>query len=261
MKLSVSNIAWDAMDDQFFYHTLLENGFQGIEIAPTRIIPVNPYEKPDAIGAYRNYLLHTYGLEISSIQSIYYGRTERIFESHQNYEAMLGYTKKVINFASEAGCPNIVFGCPKNRNLSSAEDYPRAVQFFRIAGDYALSKHTTVSIEANPVIYQTNFINTTTEAVELARNVSSKGFMVNLDLGTIIYNEETLKVLKESMPFINHIHISEPGLAPVIFRDVHYELRKILDSKYENYVSLEMKYQSDKKLLVTCIKKLKEIFQ
>jgi hypothetical protein len=44
MKLSISNIAWVNEFDKEIYQTLFQNQFEGIEIAPTRIIPENPYK-------------------------------------------------------------------------------------------------------------------------------------------------------------------------------------------------------------------------
>ena len=42
MKLSVSNIAWGAEDDARMYGLLRDKGFQGLEAAPTRLVPERP---------------------------------------------------------------------------------------------------------------------------------------------------------------------------------------------------------------------------
>ena len=65
-------------------------------------------------------------------------------------------------------------------------------------------------MEANPPIYNTNYINTTTEALALVKKIGSKGFLVNLDLGTMIENKEALNVIAEDINLINHVHISRP---------------------------------------------------
>ena len=44
MKLSISNIAWSTEHDNTMYQFLKDNGFDGLEIAPTRIFPEKPYE-------------------------------------------------------------------------------------------------------------------------------------------------------------------------------------------------------------------------
>ena len=44
MKLSISNIAWSADQDEKVYGMMQQLGFTGLEIAPTRIFPEKPYE-------------------------------------------------------------------------------------------------------------------------------------------------------------------------------------------------------------------------
>ena len=43
MDLSISNIGWEALHDQEVYALMKACGFTGLEIAPTRIFPENPY--------------------------------------------------------------------------------------------------------------------------------------------------------------------------------------------------------------------------
>ncbi|CAH0438849.1 Conserved hypothetical protein, beta/alpha TIM barrel motif [Clostridium neonatale] len=45
MKLSISNIAWEDKYDLEMYAYLQKCNFAGIEIAPTRLIKENPYDK------------------------------------------------------------------------------------------------------------------------------------------------------------------------------------------------------------------------
>ena len=43
MKLSISNIAWGMENEQKAYSLIKDYGFTGLEIAPTRIFPNDPY--------------------------------------------------------------------------------------------------------------------------------------------------------------------------------------------------------------------------
>ncbi len=96
-------------------------------------------------------------------------------------------------------------------------------------------------MEANPPIYNTNFINDTISAIKLIEQVGSDGFKLNLDLGTVIQNGENLSELIGKVSVINHVHISEPGLKPVEERKLHSELRDILAKEnYQGFVSIEM---------------------
>ena len=70
-----------------------------------------------------------------------------------------------------------------------------------------------IGMEANPTIYNTNYINDTRSAIELIQKVDSAGFKLNLDVGTMIYNQESVDDIVGSVRLINHVHISEPGLS------------------------------------------------
>lgn len=73
MKLSISNIAWDAVNDEAMYNFIKEAGFSGLELAPTRIFPEWPYERIAEARAFAEKMCQDYGLAIPSIQSIWYG--------------------------------------------------------------------------------------------------------------------------------------------------------------------------------------------
>lgn len=241
MKFSISNIAWENSYDDYMYGVLNKYGFTGIEIAPTRIFPTVPYDRVEEAVLWHKKIMKEYQLCVSSMQSIWYGKNEKMFSNPEERKILLEYTKKAIAFAEAIECNNIVFGCPRNRVISKMSDYDIAIDFFKEIGDYAQEHNTVVAMEANPVIYNTNFINTTKEALELIKAVRSNGFRLNLDLGTMLENHEDIKVLEESVQFINHVHISEPGLRQIEQRSLHKDILSYLEeAKYEKFVSIEM---------------------
>ena len=242
-NLAISNIAWTAEDDADMYSFLLTKGYRGLEIAPTRIFPDNPYEHLSEAKDWALQMKEQYGLEVPSMQSIWYGHTEKIFGSKEERKILLDYTKKAIDFAEVIGCRNLVFGNPKNRD---AEDIPSilpiAIDFFKEIGDYAIEHNTVVALEPNPTIYNTRFMNYTEQAVEMAYKSSSDGIKVNIDLGTIIYNEEDINYLKQIPEYINHVHISEPYLRPINekHKEMHRYLLEFGMSHPDIYISIEM---------------------
>ena len=184
------------------------------------------------------------------MQSIWYGRGESIFGSQEERQALLEYTKKAVDFAQAIGCGNLVFGCPRNRNLPEGADPETAVAFFRELGDYAKTHNTVIGMEANPPIYNTNYINDTASALALIRAVDSEGFRLNLDVGTMVHNAESLDEIAGHVDLINHVHISEPYLAPVKERTLHADLLALLkEAGYQGYVSIEMGRQEDLSVL------------
>lgn len=241
MKLSVSNIGWAEKDNEEILDLLSKKGYSAIEIAPTAFIGEDPYNNIDkAIGEAKK-IKTKYGLEISSMQSIWYGKQGNIFNKN-DANMFIEYTKKAIDFADTIGCHNLVFGCPKNRIKPEDVSDNDIIYFFKEIGEYAYQHNTIVSIEPNPTIYGTNFINYTKDAFEFVKKINSQGIKVNIDFGTIIQNDEKLDIIKDNSDLINHIHISEPNLEKVQIRKEHYELYKILkDANYQNYISIEMK--------------------
>lgn len=246
MKSSISNIAWGFESDVEMYHFLKNQGVSGLEIAPTRIFPENPYEHLKDAAEFKKRMYEQYGLQISSMQSIWFGRTESIFGDALQRESLYEYTKKAFAFSHALDCGNLVFGCPRNRNINKPEDIEVAIEFFSQLGELAVKEDTVLALEANPPIYNTNFMNTTSQAFDIVQQVNSQGIAINYDLGTVIENEEEIEELKVFLPKVNHIHISEPYLAEVSYREIHAKLIQLLqEQNYTGYVSIEMKNLED----------------
>ena len=116
-------------------------------------------------------------------------------------------------------------------------------------------------MEANPPIYHTNYINDTVSALELIRRVDSAGFLLNLDVGTMIQNDEPVDELRGCVGLINHVHISEPGLKPIVKRRLHEQLRDLLlEEKYRGFVSIEMGRTDHPREIENALAYVKEIF-
>ena len=247
--------------DEKVYEWMCNNSFSGLEIAPTRIISEKPYDKIAVAVAWKQCLEEKYGFVIPSMQSIWYGRQEKIFGTDEERMVLLEYTKKAIDFASAIGCKNLVFGCPRNRTLPEGMNPSSAIPFFKELGDYAYQKGTVIGMEANPPIYNTNYINDTRSALELVRRVDSKGFLLNLDIGTMIYSNEKVRELEGQVKYINHVHISEPGLSIIEPRELHKELHQVLKQEsYNGFVSIEMGKVTDVSLICGTLRYVKDIF-
>lgn len=259
MKLAISNIAFEKSDDLYIYEQMQKIGFEGLEIAPTRIIPQNPYDSLETARDFSHDLKQNYGLKIVSMQSIWFGITQNIFANPEDRLFLTEYTKKAIDFAGAVGCGNIVFGCPRNRVIGDMKNYPTAVEFFRELGEYAKENSTVVAIEANPPIYNTDFINNDNEALKLYKDVNSSGFKINLDIGTVIHNNQNLQELDFSA--ISHVHLSEPGLEKIKKRDLHKQLADIMRKVgYNGWVSIEMKKGLSPEQITQIMQYAKEVF-
>lgn len=240
MKLSLSNLAYLQADKLKVHRLLMLEKYKGLEIAPRLFVGENPYDLPNAPQLAAD-IAASYGLCISSMQSIWYGMAGNIFDKN-DAQQLEAYTSKAIDFAASLGCHNIVFGCPKNRLMAQGAKDSDVVPFFSAIAAYAHNNGVNIALEANPECYGTNFINTTREAFDFAKNI--KYLRVNYDLGTDIINGDSLNVLSDNINMVSHVHISEPNLACICQRSVHKELACLLREKnYEGFVSIEMKSQ------------------
>lgn len=261
MKLAVSNIAWEAGQDEAVYDMMEKYGIMGLEIAPTRIFPENPYDDLGKAKEWAARLTDAHGFLIPSMQSIWFGRQQKLFGSVEEREELAAYTKKAIDFAVAVGCRNLVFGCPRNRYLPQGADPQDAVGFFREIGGYAKETGTVIGIEANPPIYGTNYMNDTESALDVIREVASKGAMLNLDVGTMVQNGEDASVLAGNVHLVSHVHVSEPGLAPIRERALHQEIKGMLEEgHYHGFVSVEMGKADDMRVLEERLRYIKDVF-
>ncbi len=259
MKYSISNIAWDKELDGEMYAFLSENKIDGIEIAPTRLFS-NPYENLEMAKLYAQMLKNKYNLEISSMQSIWFGKTGNIFNK-QEREELHAYTKKAILFANSMGIKNLVFGNPKNRNMPQGHSEDEVKEFFFSLGEYAKENGTILSLEPNPAIYNTNFLNYTKDTCEFVKEINSDGLKVNIDFGTILENDENPHLIKTYKNIVNHIHLSVPYLEYVEKREEHKTLKKVFDKiGYQGYLSIEMKNQNDIEKVKKSVLYMKEMF-
>lgn len=261
MNLAISNIAWAENMDKDVCYLMKRNGFSGLEIAPTRIFPKMPYDKISEAAEWSQKLKEEYNFVVPSMQSIWFGRQEKLFGSGEERKALMEYTRKAIDFAAVIGCKNLVFGCPRNRNCPDGINPDTVIPFFKELGDYAAYRGTVIGMEANPPIYNTNYINDTISALELIRQVKSDGFLLNLDVGTMIQNQEKVSELEGQVQYINHVHISEPGLKAIENRSIHKELKeRLLTENYAGFISIEMGKAEELSVIERALKYVQEVY-
>lgn len=238
-KLSISNIGWTAAEDETVYTAMRAAGFTGLELAPTRVFPERPYDNLNAAALFGGYLKSHWGFTVPSLQSIWYGQTGNIF-APADQDALLRYTEGAFAFAHSLRCPSLVFGCPRNRRLPDGGDVTLGEAFLDKAGTLAARYGTRLAIEANAPTY-TNYLTTTRAAFDLVKKLGNPGLSVNFDLSTVLYNGERLEDFAADMPLVSHVHISEPGLAPLQPRPEHKHLAAMLkETGYQGFVSIEM---------------------
>ena len=253
MILSVSNIAWTPTERLGAYEAMGDAGVEGLEIAPSMFFPqsTDPF-RPDAEEVRRaTGEIAAAGLRLVSMQALLFGcQGAGLFEKPDGLAQFCSGMERAINLAGQLEIPNLVFGSPRQRRIPDGQSHEQAraeaVRVFRMLGDRAVAAGTVIAIESNPSAYDTNFLNTLTEAEAFVIDVNHAGIRLILDLGAMAMNGEgttTALRVPTLVPLINHVHVSEPHLAPApaTSRELTPILKALDAAGYSLAVSIEMK--------------------
>lgn len=253
MKLAMSNIAWSADERLEAYAILAEAGIASLEIAPGLFFhaAADPFDPDAAIAREALREAADAGLTLVSMQSLLFGVTgAALFEGAEARATFEAGMIRAITLAGRFGIPNLVFGSPAQRRvpagLAMVDAMDEAAAVFRRLGDAAAAAGTCITIEANPAAYGTNFLNTLEEAEAFAALVDHPAIALILDLGAMHMNgcfSDVPARLPSLAPRLNHVHVSEPDLAPapadpIALAPVIAGLRA---AGYAKAVSIEMK--------------------
>jgi D-psicose/D-tagatose/L-ribulose 3-epimerase len=247
MNLSVSNIAWPAAMDEPALTLLGYGGISAIEVAPTRLWP-------DWVGASAGRAtevardLARRGFRVSSLQAILFSKPEcRLFGSDDDRKLLFYHLAFCADLACGLGAKYIVFGAPKNRELSGvseADAFQIACEFFGVVGSHFRQRGVCLCLEPNPPEYGCQFIVDSSQAARLVRAVNSEGFRLHLDTGCMhLAGEDPGEAIRQHADILRHFHVSEPFLGsfeePVI--DHRPVVEALEEAGYANWITLEMR--------------------
>lgn len=251
-RLGISNIAWASDDELNVAGLLTKMGISFVEIAPTKINPDLSKLSAEVLLAYRQFW-EDKNIKVHAMQSLFFGQKElNLFGSTQQRLDFIAHFKRVITVGASLGAKILVFGSPKNRvrgqiNLSDA--MTQAKDVFGTIANYALSKNICVCIEANPIEYGCDFINTTDEAAQLVNEINCHGFGLHLDIGTMLINGEDIeKNLIKYGSVARHCHLSAPQLIPLATYTANVKYKDIYNLCIKHLsclISIEMKLSPD----------------
>ncbi|MCM2505990.1 sugar phosphate isomerase/epimerase [Aureimonas altamirensis] len=249
-RRSISNIAWPAKCDEDAIALVQRLGFEGVELAPSKVFgPLDAVVTAD-LRAYRCHLASR-GLAIPALQAILFGISDaHLFAGPAMRKTLASHLGRVAEVAGELGAGACVFGSPGLRDpgmLGFEEAEAIAAEFFAELAPKFASHGTVLAFEANPPVYGCRFVTRTLEAIELVERVETAGFGLQLDTGTVFTNGEDMDVTEQAARLCVHCHLSEEGLGPVdpARRDYEPAFRALERGGYRGWVSIEMRAQSD----------------
>jgi sugar phosphate isomerase/epimerase len=248
-ELSVSNIAFPAGELEGALALLSQLDIATLEVAPRNVF--GRWQVSGAeIDAFRKRLADA-GMRCIALQGITFDAGEaHLFASADRREALYRHLVLAAKMAARLGANACVFGAPRLRDPGQIEPKQAraiAVDFLRRIGGIFASEGTTLSFEANSKHYACRFITTTTEAIDLMKEVNVPGVGLQIDTGTLFLEKEKPDVLIRAAPYAAHAHVSEPDLAPVGSTGADHDSvsEALRNSGYAGSLSIEMKATSD----------------
>jgi sugar phosphate isomerase/epimerase len=254
MKFSVSNICWPKGDDPVFIETLLQGGFEAVDIAPTKIWKDWQFLDDD-VDHFKTFL-SSYNISATGMQSIFFGLNElNVFSKDKNkWNETLKHMEKVAKLASKLAINVVVFGAPKNRDpldMNLKEMHRLSIERFSEIADIYENNGVTLCMEPVPSNIGGKFLTSTREVVDFLRKINNKFMKLNLDTAVLIHEKnKPQKIIYDNADLIGHIHISETNLGP--FNNpskMHNQIASSLkEINYEKAIAIEMLGEKDKEV-------------
>lgn len=247
LKYSICNEIFEGWTFAATCKAAKEAGYEGIEIAPFTFGKSPNDITPDERAAIRDIALD-HGLCIAGLHWLL-AQTEGLHINSPNPDIRShtsDYLIKLIDFCADIGGNIMVFGSPKQRNITAglskqqALDY--AIETFRKIVP-ALEDHAITLCMEPLSCEETDFINTASEAAGLIREVNSENFQLLLDVKAMSSENTPIPhLIEENAQILRHFHANDankrgPGFGDTDFRPIAAALKSI---EYRGWVSVEV---------------------
>lgn len=214
-----------------------EYGYEGIELdgEPSEI---------DTDEA--NELLSEYGIEASSINSLYTEDRDMTAPDKAGREQGLQYTKDVIQMAAELDARIVgVAPSPVNQIYPQSDEdqeWQWAIKGMREAADFAYERGVTLAIEPWNR-YETYFINTIDDALELLAAVDRENVGIRGDLFHMnIEDDSPADAIRRAGDDLVHLHVADTNRAAP--GNGHYDWESVVTAlkeiSFDNYLTFEL---------------------
>ncbi|MFN6998117.1 MAG: sugar phosphate isomerase/epimerase family protein, partial [Aquincola tertiaricarbonis] len=219
MRLAISNIAWDAAEDEAVAALLRRHGVDAVDLAAPKYFADAAAAGTADILAVRRWW-EARGFEITGMQSLLFGTQGlNLFGPPAVQQAMLDHLRHICRIGGLWGARRLVFGSPRNRDragLDDAQVLQAGTQFFRRLGDVAAAEGVLICLEPNPPCYGANYMTTSDETAQVVAAVDHPAVRMQCDTGAMaLQQEEPQQVLARHAGRVGHVHLSEPELRPL----------------------------------------------
>ncbi|PIV64123.1 MAG: D-tagatose 3-epimerase [bacterium (Candidatus Ratteibacteria) CG01_land_8_20_14_3_00_40_19] len=247
MKFGICNEMFKEWSFEKIIDYVVKIGYDGIEIAPfTLAQDVN--EIPSARRAEIRSLAEENNLEIIGLHWLLASpKGLSVSSPDKKIRAKTSeYLKDLINFCADLDGRIMVFGSPKQRDISSSSNYGETYNYVRdgFLEILPLAEKRKVTIVLEPLTKkETNFVNTAGEAMKMIKEINHPNFRLHLDVKAMCGEEKSIpEIIESSKDYLAHFHANDPNLLGPGFGRVDYQpikqsLRKI---GYHHYLSVEV---------------------
>lgn len=245
MPLSISNIIWKKGKENFegFLRTIVDNNVFSVELSLSSIFEEPLHITKNELTWLKN-ILSSYNVSVSSLHSLTYTRPDlEIFNYASKREELREYLLHYVYLAKELNSKNIVYGSPKSRKIYSYNKKELDTIFtdFLQSIDEQLNG-INFNIEPLPKIY-CEYLNTFMESIDILKDSNMNNIFIQLDIRSIIENQEKVDEIFEYNQYIKHVHIGEPDLKMPSeeYSNIHSEINeKLQNMHYTGYLSAEV---------------------
>ncbi len=244
MRIGISNLAWDPVQDSLVSDLLGVCRIACIDIAPGKYFPDLQNASDTEILAVGEFW-KAFGIDIVGMQALLFGTHGlNLFGSSASQAAMLQHLAGVARVGRILNAKRLTFGSPRNRDRKGLSDEAarrQSVDFFCRLGDIAVQEGVLFCLEPNPPCYQCNFMTNSLDTLAIVKACNHPGIRMQLDLGAMIVNgEDFFDIIAAIAPYTSHVHLSEPNLVPIGSTDVDHV----------SFASAIRKYLSDSVLTI-----------
>lgn len=234
MKLSLSNLAWDISDNDQVLSILNTNNINNVEGVLTKIDNWGKLSN-DVLIEYKK-KLESYNIKMESIQSIFYDiKCDGIEDTSIVYK----HIDRLIEICKILGVKVMVFGSPTMRNGMVNDSLSK---IFKRIDESLNNTGITITIEPNSKVYGGNYFHNITEIVNFIENNKFVNIKTMIDTHNLkLEGYDPIIELRKYYDYINHIHISEIKLVPIINSETHINFANELKNLgYDKIITYEV---------------------
>ena len=243
INLSISNIAWNNIDELQIFNILNQYNFSSIEIAPTKLWNDIYNCSDNDIKQYKKFVQNN-KLNICAFQSLLFGESNLQVFDKNTWNKFFIRLERICYIAKLLDTQILVFGSPKNR-IKQNNSIDIAYEFFNKVNNILVKYNCILGIEANPNEYNCDFLTTTYDLIKFISDLNLSNVQFHLDSGTIIMNNENINNILTNKLLPWHVHISAPYLSNIGDHMDFYKklIIKLKELNYNKTISIEMKLQ------------------